>query len=288
MDKEIIINILKQAKFSNEFIKYVHNTFPKDYKMMDNEPYEMGYLENPMLDLNAEERMLESLAQLLHLKRTYMDKGIPLLHLYESIFDLSYRVERYYKNHGMYGLSDRDIRWLTSLYRAKIFDVGSLRFEISNFSYEEIERSGHQYMPLSNRWKDRLPEGTPIITIHILKDTDFRPEKVNESFEQAIEFFEKYFPEHNYKAFVCRTWLLYEPTQDLLGEDSNIVSFSRRFEIIAENENKKQALERIYGTSDLDEIEQMDKNSSLQKIAYRNLEKIGESAGIIYKETIQI
>src|SRR5699024_3087074 len=141
-------------------------------------------------------RTFESLAQLIHLKRKYMERGIPLSHLYESIYDVSYRIERYYKAHGLYGLSDRDIRWLTPVYQARIFDLGSLRFEVSHFSYKEIERSGHEYMPLSRRWKDRFPEGVPIINIHILKDTDFRPEKVNESLEQAVFFFDKYFPEH--------------------------------------------------------------------------------------------
>ena len=283
MNKKIIIDILKRSKFSSEFIRYVDNNFPENYKMMFNKPYHMDYLENPIMDLEPQERLMESLAQLISLKEYYVDKGIPLVHLYKSVYDLSYRVERYYKNYGVYGLSDWDVRWLSSLYRGNIFDLASLRFEISSFSNKEIERSDYQYMFLDQKWKDRFPEGTPIITIHIQKDTDFRPGKIDESFSMAREFFKSYFPEHDYEVFVCRTWLLYGPTRDILGKDSNIASFSKLFKIIAENQNTKQALERIYGTDDLEAIEQMYKNSSLAKVAYKNLDKLGVAAGIIYK-----
>lgn len=285
MNKGNIVDLLKQSNFSSEFIRYIENNFPENYSKKFNDPYHMNYLCNPLLDLSPEKRLIESLAQLISLKKHYIIKGIPLVHLYKSIYDLSYRLERYYKKHGTYGLSERDIRWLSPLYRADIFDLGSLRFEVSYFTYEEIERSDYDYMPLNQKWKNQFPEGTPIITIHILKDTDFRPDKVDEAFAQAIHFFKRYFSEHDYQAFVCRTWLLYGRTREILDEDSNIVSFSNRFKIIAEHNNPKQSLDRIYGTSDLDVIEGMKKKSSLEKVAYKNLSKLGVAAGIIYKKS---
>lgn len=283
MNKKTIINILKQAKFSSQLLSYVENNYPSNYVKSFHKPYHVDYLENPLMELNPQERLEESLAQLIPLKEYYSNKGIPLIHLYKSIYDLSYRLERYYKNHGAYGLSSRDIRWLSPLYKAEIFDLGSLRFQITGFSNKEIERNDYQYMPLDEKWKKRFPEGSPVINVHILKDTDFRPDKVDESFRLAREFFQQYFPEHNFEIFICRTWLLYGPTRDILGKDSNIASFSKRFEIIAHNQNAKQALDRIYGTSDLQAINQMDKTSSLAQVAYKNLDKLGVAAGIIYK-----
>lgn len=286
MVKGIIMTILQEAKFSKEFIQYIEQHFPSDYQRMESSPFIENYLENPLLHLDAEERMIETIAQLIHLKNTYEEKHIPLSHLYKSIYDLSYRIERYFKQHGIYGLSERDIRWLTPMFRAEIFDIGPLRYQISYFSYEEIERSGHEYMLLPDKWKEAIPEGTPIITIHIMKNANITPEKVTASFKQAVQFFEEYFLEHDYDVFVCRTWLLYEPLQDLLSETSNITSFAKRFTIIAKNNNHKQALERIYGTSNLEKIKQMEKTSSLQKKVYKNLDKVGEAAGIIYKSEI--
>ena len=281
-----IINILESSRFTDKFIDFVHETFPKKYKFKFKNPYNLPYLDNPMMGLRPEERLYESLAQLIPLRKYYVDKGIPLSYLYASIYDLNYRVERYYNEHGIYGLSEWDLRWLTSMYRARIFDIGSLRFEVSLFSNKEIERSGYQYMHLEQKWKTLFPEGTPIITIHILKDADLSPHKVEKSFTMAKDFFDKYFKKHNYKIFICRTWMLYGPTRDILGKNSNISSFGQRFKIIAHNENKKQALDRIYGTSDMSTIKKIDKQTSLEKVAYKNLDKLGVAAGIIYKNSI--
>jgi hypothetical protein len=53
--------------------------------------------------------------------------------------------------------------------------------------------------------------------------------------------------------------------------------------VIASHQNTKQALDRIYGTNDLKEIASMEKDSSLARVAWRNLDKLGVAAGIIYK-----
>lgn len=286
MNKNMILTILQKAKFTEQFIQYVERHFPNDYQVMEETPYVRDYLKNPLLSLDAHERMMETIAQLIKLQKMYDEKSIPLSHLYNSIYDLSYRIERYYSQHGIYGLSERDVRWLTPIFQLDIFDIGVLRFQLSNFSYQEIERSGHEYMALSSEWKQAIPEGSPIITIHIMKNAKITPEKVTASFKQAVHFFEQYFPIHDYELFVCRTWLLYEPIQKLLGEKSNITDFAKRLTIIARNNNSKQALERIYGTSNIEDIKAMEKTSSLQKKVYNNLDLVGEAAGIIRKSSI--
>lgn len=269
--KKRIIDILKQADFSEEFISYIDQQFPNTYQKQFQQPYHVHYLENPILNLAPEKAVFESLAQLLELKEFYEDKEIPLTHFYKSIYDLSFRLDRYQTDLGNYGLSEHDIRWLSPLYKGEIFDLGSLRYQLTHFSNREIERQTYQHMPLPLMWKKRFPEGTPIIMIHILKDTDFRPEEIDESLNIARVFFEKHFPEHNYEIFLCRTWLIYGPIRDILSPVSNIASFSKRFKIIADNQNTKQALDRIYGTSDLTEIEKMDKKSSLEKMLIETL-----------------
>lgn len=281
--KTEIIEILEKANFTEDFITYINKEFPSDYKSKFIKPYHNKIEENPLLDLSPKDRLFESLTELINLKAYYIDKTIPLDHLYNSIYDLSYRLERYYNNNGLYGLSSRDLRWLIPLFKAEIFDLGSLRFQRYWFSNKEIERESYDYMPLADKWKKRFPEGTPVITIHILKDTDLSKDKIDDAMQMARKFFADYFSEHDYEVFVCRTWLIYPDTRDILSEDSNIAAFSRRFEIIAKNQNTKQALDRIYGTSNLDKIEKMKKNSSLEEIAYKNLDKLGVAAGIIYK-----
>lgn len=281
--KNRVIDILENSNFSLDFIAYVKNNFKDDYQVKFNKPYHSKLEKNPLLNLNASERLIESLAHLLNLKKYYVDRDIPLHYFYKSIYDLFYRLERYYANEGIYGLSKQDLKWLQPLFKAEIFNLGSLRFQRFYFSNKEIERESYDYMPLSDKWKERFPENTPVINIHILKNTDLSPDKIDESLDLARCFFKKYFPKHCYEVFVCRTWLLYPPTRDILSMDSNIAAFSKRFEIIAQNQNPNQALDRIYGSSDLDEIKKLKKQSSLEVIAYKNLDKLGVGAGIIYK-----
>lgn len=281
--KSVIIEILKQANFSAEFIDYIENKFPENYPEKFKQPYHNSIEDNPLLYLSPSERLFSSLAELLNVKDYYVNKGIPLQYLYESIYDLSYRIERYFDNNGIYGLSERDLRWLAPLFKAEIFDLGSLRFQRIWFSFKDIEREGYDFMLLSDKWKTRFPEGTPAIEIHIQTDTDFSKDKIDEAFALARDFFERYFSEHEYEVFICRTWLLYPKTRDILSADSNIASFSKRFEVIAMHQNTKQALDRIYGTNDMADIAVMEKNSSLAEVAYRNLDKLGVAAGIIYK-----
>lgn len=281
--KNDLLNTLEKAKFSDDFLSYFQQNFPTEYQLKFDHPFHQDFEQNPLLLLSPTNRVFESIAQLTVLKEFYEMKGIASHHFYNSISDLKYRIDRFYKNNGQYDLMDRDIKWLSPLYRAEIFDLGSLRFQISNFSYQEIERQTYQYMPLAEKWKEKFPEGTPIITVHIAKDTDFRSEKIDESFTLARKFFTNYFSEHVYDFFVCRTWLLYRPLENLLDPESNILSFSKRFQIIAQNKNQKQALDRIYGTSDLEEIAQIPKNSSLARKAYKNLDLLGVAAGIIPK-----
>lgn len=281
--KSEIIELIRHANYSAEFIAYVEKEFPEDYSEKFKQPYHKKVEDNPLLGLSPKERLFSSLVELLNVKNYYHNKQIPIQYLYDSISDLSFRLERFHANNNIYGLSERDLRWLAPLFKAEIVDLGSLRFQRIWFSFKGIEREGYDFMPLSDKWKKRFPEGTPVIEIHIQTDTDFRKDKIDEAFALARNFFERYFSEHEYEIFICRTWLLYPKTRDILSEDSNIASFSKRFEVIASHQNTKQALDRIYGTNDLEEIASMEKDSSLARVAWRNLDKLGVAAGIIYK-----
>ena len=281
--KNEILDILTKANFSKDFIHYTTNNFPMNYSLKIEDLFQSSSSVDAMLQLDKESQLFELLAQLIKLKNDYLSKNIPLIHFYNSIYDLNYRVMRYYHKEHIFGVGKKDLKWLAFIYRGEIFDLGSLRFQMTSFNYQEIEREGYQYMPLDKKWKKRFPETEPIINIHIIKNADLSPDKVEDSLTAAIHFFANYFPAHDYEIFLCRTWLLYPPMRQLLDPDSNIVSFSKRFEIIAKNENAKQALDRIYGTSDLETICSMDKESSLEQSAYKNLDNLGVAAGIIYK-----
>lgn len=279
--KPEIIDIITSANFDNGFIEYIRSEFPEEFTPLINEPYQYDFPDNPLINLSVKERLFALLHELISLKKFFDSKNIPENIFYDSIQDLSFRINRYYNKYGLYGLSERDALWLRFIYKGEIFDLGSLRFQKFHFSYAEIERQDYDYMPLSDEMKERFPEGEPVINVHITTDADLRPQKIEESFKQAQSFFKTYFPEHEYSVFTCRTWMLYPPTQEILAPESNIKAFANLFEIIATNQNTKQALDRIYETSNLSEIEQMEKTSSLAEVAYKKLDKLGVAAGVI-------
>lgn len=287
MMKTEIIKILTEAHFNNGFVEYIKNKFPEDYTALVEQPYQYDFPENPLEDMLVRERLFLLVYELLPLKEFFDSKNIPHSIYYDSIQDLNFRINRYHNTYGEYGVSKRDAFWLRFMYKGEMFDLGSLRFQKFHFSYTEIERQDYDYMPLSDEMKRRFPEGEPIINVHITTDADLRPEKIEESFKLAYTFFETYFPEHKYNVFTCRTWMLYRPTQEILPPDSNIIKFANRFEIIATNKNTKQALDRIYETSNLDEIAEMEKTTSLAEVAYKNLDKLGVAAGIINKDDVK-
>ncbi len=279
--KKKIIEIVTNARFNNKFVEYIRSEFPEDFAPLIAEPYQYDFPDNPLLDLSNRDRLFTLLYELIPLKSFFDSKNIPNNIFYDSLDDLNFRINRYYDTNDEYGVTERDVLWLRFIYKGEIFDLGSLRFQKFHFSYAEIERAGYDYMPLSDYMKKRFPEGEPIINVHIQTNADLQPEKIEESFEMAHDFFTTYFPEHKYTFFTCRTWMLYPPTQDILPTNSNITAFANRFDIIATNQNAKQALDRIYGTSDMAVIKAMDKPSSLAEMAYKNLEKLGVAAGVI-------
>ena len=57
-------------------------------------------------------------------------------------------------------------------------------------------------------------------------------EKCISSLSAAVEFFEKYFPEHDYRFFMCHSWLLDNTLKKYLSNNSNILKFQSLFSTV--------------------------------------------------------
>lgn len=199
----------------------------------------------------------------------------------DSLADLVYRVNRYYLANGRYGLSAHDMKWLAYIYRMETFALGSLRYRKYHVTYSELERFGDEHLVLSDAAKEVLYEGRNVVYIHIPTGANLISQAVDESLALARVFFQDHFAEFEYDLFISRTWLLYPGLSEFMNLDSNIIKFLDRFEIVASHNNPKQAFARIYGTSDLLAINEMNKTSSLMKSAYLNIDNLGVGIGII-------
>ena len=95
-------------------------------------------------------------------------------------------------------------------------------------------------------WDRVLNEGDEVLNIHIPAGEPMTPEACSESFEQARLFFSKYFPDYNFKAFVCFSWLLDSQFEHILKPTSNILKFQHLGRIWPMN-GESEAIYRIFG-----------------------------------------
>ena len=142
------------------------------------------------------------------------------------------------------------------------------------------ELLGEEYMIFSKEQKESLPTDSPVINVHIQNSADLSPIEVEKSFRLALAFFNKYYPAYKFKAFICYSWLLYSKNKNLLSENSNILTFAENFRIISEVQDQEQAIECIYGKSNIEKgYYPMD--TSLQRKAFPNFNQLGYACGII-------
>ena len=272
-----IIEIVDRLDFVDGFSEYVSGlSFSDSYA---------GLLcgESNFVFSDSVENLLIALCDLITLRDNYNGLGISMSVFYDTLSDLVYRVNRFYKSNAYFGLSKHDMRWLGYVYRMETFKLLNLKFRRYHLTYAEIERSGYDYLELSSETKEIFYEGLPVIYVHIPTGGSLDDSLVEESFAYAESFFNSHFSVF-YEYYVCRTWLLYPGLTDILSSSSNILKFAARFEIIGSHSDTSQSLERIYGTTDMAVIKSMDKTSSLMESAYKSLDSLGVSVGVIRRE----
>ncbi len=103
----------------------------------------------------------------------------------------------------------------TSITGNKIDELGNIlceRFTVSLDEYECV-----------------VEPGEAVIDIHIPATGKMGYEECTESMKEALEFARKYFPDIDYKGFVCSSWLLSDELIEKLPASANIVRFSGLF-----------------------------------------------------------
>jgi len=112
---------------------------------------------------------------------------------------------------------------------------------------------------------------------------DFSRKQVDKSFIIAEDFFTKFFPEHDFVAYTCNSWMLSQKNNKLLPANSNILDFAKRFNIIGYTDNNEFTLEYIFGKRYRSKSE-YPQNTKLQINALKNINKLGAGFGFIYRK----
>jgi len=187
--------------------------FPTDWRTEVADAAERFSMEGertPMWDL------LYALSRCDKTEKIYKEKNIGRDILIDTLSDIVVWAENQYLVHGTVGLSDAG--WLEGHLEGKLFRLGRLQFKM-----EQAICSDEKY---------DLNEGDPVLEIHIPQGEPMNMDDVHASYRRAKEFFTIYFPEYDYKYFVCGSWLLDHHFKDFLKESSNILKFAKEFDVI--------------------------------------------------------
>ena len=102
-----------------------------------------------------------------------------------------------------------------------------------------------------SEWRVILAPDDPVISLHIPGDnTPFTPAVIDATLAETRAVMAKHFPDVPYKAFVCGSWLLDPQLCGLLGEETNISKFCRRFTPITRKSQGRDVFSFIFHCPD--------------------------------------
>jgi GNAT-like C-terminal domain len=99
--------------------------------------------------------------------------------------------------------------------------------------------------------------------IHIPSGGGMSPELCKDSFEKAIDFYKKYFPDLDVKAFICASWI-FSPDYERLLPESNLAKFMREIYLFPCSSNGKAGMFFIFG-KESDDHNELPRDNSIRR-----------------------
>lgn len=148
----------------------------------------------------------------------------------------------------------------------------------------------HQLVRLPRSdWRLVLKKENPILDIHIAEGSKMDYDLCRDSMYKAVKFYNHHFPEFEYRAFSCNSWLLDPQFQSLLPDSSNIIKFQRDFYLVPLLSDAEETNERVFGVSKPD-LAVASRDTSMRRaildyIAAGN--QMRSAAGFLLKEDLE-
>lgn len=122
------------------------------------------------------------------------------------------------------------------------------------------------------------------IAIHIPSDAIFSEEKVDESLDLIEIFVNKNFKVYKNAKYTCDSWLLSPVLKEILDDNSNIISFQNRFNIVDIDTNNKDYIIWVFNKNNYNSLDELLEKTSLQrkiKELIKNNINIGSAKGVL-------
>ena len=199
------------------------------------------------------------------LRLRYLERGLDEAVYWNSMADLSYKLEECRLVHGVVGSFVAP--WFIGFFNLTRFALGRLQFEIIVADKE---------YPVSHR---AIQKGDKIINIHIPRTgTRLEHEQVIEAYRLAEAWFAKEF-EGRELLFGCHSWLLYPWHTEVLAPKSNLAAFMNDFEIVESGQNGDyQEVWRLFDCRYTGDPDALPQDTSLRR-AYAEWLQAGNPTG---------
>ena len=212
--------------------------------------------------------MLFLLACLPNLFEKYMKANLPETLFWDTMMDSKYKLLECKTIHDVWGIFSG--WWYLEFYHLERFALGRFQYERAAFDYDYYEKD--EFV---------LNRGDTVINFHIPSSGAMTKELRLDSYKKAYRFFAKEI-KNGILPMVCDSWLLFQEHHNMLPESSNIRSFINDFTILNQSESEQFGNAwRIYGKNDMESLQELPENSSLQR-GYKQLLLAGGKAGSGY------
>lgn len=134
-------------------------------------------------------------------------------------------------------------------------------------------------------WSVKLKGGDLIVGLHIPPDEPFGNDVVEDALSRARELLKDHYPEYDYKAFFCGSWMLDHAVIDLLGNESNVAKFSSRFltfGVMSAGVSVFNFVFRSYGDVKIDDLPEDTRLRRVMKKYYQDGNSIYDMHGIFF------
>ena len=178
-------------------------------------------------------------------------RGIPTPVIAATLSDIGRHLRLHRRHTGRIGLDAPD--WPSVVLSGSMYELGRLQFDLK-----------------------REPDSW-VLDVHIPDSGPLTPAAVGASFDSAVTFFARHFPDQPIRTAVCESWLLDPYLAEHLPPTSNIVSFARLFTPVGEpRHDEMDAVYFTFGQRSLDNLDRLPRDSSLQRLVLDRLAAGGQ------------
>ncbi len=110
-------------------------------------------------------------------------------------------------------------------------------------------------------WRKALGENDYLLALHIPGGEGYTPERVKSSCEKALAFYDRYYPEYDYKGFWSESWLYDPGLREILKPERNIIRVQKQFYCYPTEEGDRMIRLEVLGDENADGLGRMPRNS---------------------------